>query len=75
MFIARREDGSIYGAWANRQWKAQEELADTDPEYVAFRDRALPVVEDKLTKLVEKLEQKGVLVKGEVDVKASLSIG
>lgn len=36
MFIGRKEDNSIYGAWTVRQWEGQEELADEDPELVAF---------------------------------------
>jgi hypothetical protein len=36
MFIGRRADNSIYGAWSVRQWPEQEELADDNPELVAF---------------------------------------
>lgn len=36
MFIGRRPDGSIYGAWTVRQFQGQEELEDNDPALVAF---------------------------------------
>lgn len=39
LFIGRREDGSIYGTWTVRQWEGQEELADDDPQVVAFVNR------------------------------------
>lgn len=44
MFIGRRGDGSIYGAWTVRQWKDQEELPDNDPAVVAFVNRPMPVM-------------------------------
>jgi hypothetical protein len=37
MFMGRREDGSIYGLWAVRQWEGQEELPDDHAEVAAFR--------------------------------------
>lgn len=36
MFVERRADLTIYGAWTVRQRPGQEELADNDPELVAF---------------------------------------
>ena len=36
MFIGRREDNSIYGLWAVRQFPGQEELTETDPGVAAF---------------------------------------
>jgi hypothetical protein len=36
LFIGRRADNSIYGAWSVRQWPGQEELAADNPELVAF---------------------------------------
>jgi hypothetical protein len=36
MFIARKADGTIYGAWTVRQFDGQEELADSDPQLIAF---------------------------------------
>src|SRR4051812_30063035 len=39
MFVGRKEDGSIYGLWAVRQWDGQEELPDDDADVVAFRAR------------------------------------
>lgn len=39
MFVSRREDGSIFGAWSTAQYDGQEELPDTHPDVVAFRDR------------------------------------
>ena len=41
MFIGRREDGSIYGAWACRQFEGQEELPEDHAEVVAFPIRRL----------------------------------
>lgn len=38
MFVGRKEDGSIYGLWTVRQWDGQEELADDNPEVVAFTE-------------------------------------
>lgn len=42
VFIGRREDGTIYGVWACRQWSGQEEKPENDPEVVAFRNRPVP---------------------------------
>lgn len=36
MFIARREDGSIYGSWTVRQFNGQEEVPSDHPDLVAF---------------------------------------
>lgn len=36
MFVDRRADGSIYGTWTVKQFPGQEELADNNPEVVAF---------------------------------------
>ncbi len=43
MFIARREDGSIYGTWTIRQWVGQEQLTDNHADVVAFMGRPLPI--------------------------------
>lgn len=53
MYVARREDGSIYGAWANLQWADQEFLAADDAELVAFLNPvpATPTIEQKLNSL------------------------
>ena len=53
MFIARREDQSIYGAWLNRQWPDQEQIADDDTELVEFLSREIPqpTIEQKLSSL------------------------
>lgn len=42
MFVARRQDGSIYGTWTVRQWSDQEELPDDHADVVAFRERPMP---------------------------------
>jgi len=44
MYIGRREDGTIYGAWATKQPDDEfhtgiEEVYNDHPDYVAFRDR------------------------------------
>lgn len=36
MFVGRRIDGSIFGAWTVRQFEGQEELPDNAPELVSF---------------------------------------
>jgi hypothetical protein len=36
MFVARRQDGSIFGAWTVQQFQGQEELQDGAPELIAF---------------------------------------
>lgn len=43
MFIARREDGSVYGCWTVRQWVDQEEVADDHPDVLAFRAPMAPI--------------------------------
>jgi hypothetical protein len=42
MFIARKEDGSIYGTWTVQQWDGQEELPDDHDDVVAFVGRPFP---------------------------------
>lgn len=42
MFIARKEDGSIYGAWTVQQWDGQEQLPDNHADVVAFMTRPMP---------------------------------
>lgn len=53
MFIDRREDGSISGAWLNRQWPNQEQVADDASELIDFLQRTLPqpTIEQKLSSL------------------------
>ncbi|TAJ89741.1 hypothetical protein [Reyranella sp.] len=53
MYIARREDGSIYGAWLNRQWPDQEEIAADDVELLAFLnpEPSARTIEQKLASL------------------------
>ncbi len=53
MYIARREDGSIYGAWLNRQWPDQEQVAADDAELAAFlnREQPTPTPEQRLQSL------------------------
>ncbi len=51
MFVARNNDGSIYGAWRIPQTESQRELGvahpdwenDDDPEVLAFMNRPLPI--------------------------------
>lgn len=35
MFVARRQDNTIYGMWTVRQFPGQEELPDNEPEVLA----------------------------------------
>jgi hypothetical protein len=53
MFVARREDQSIYGAWLNRQWPEQEFLEQDDIELLAFLNPNItpPTIEQKLASL------------------------
>ena len=56
MFIGRRVDGSIYGAWTCRQpddadHPGMEELPDNHPDVVAFVNRPQPVAVDKVAAL------------------------
>lgn len=44
MFVARNQDGSIYGAWTVRQWDGQEQLPGDDAELVAFMSRPFPTM-------------------------------
>jgi len=72
MFIGRRLDGTIYGAWTQTQPQDEhhlgmEEVADNHPDYVAFRDRKLnrpapinPLVEIDLLKT--KLSEKEIVI-------------
>ena len=46
MFIGRRPDGTIYGAWTSKQLEdadhpGVEKVEDTHPELVAFQNRKL----------------------------------
>lgn len=43
MFIARREDGSIYGSWTVQQFKGQEEIPNEHPDLVAFLAPKAPI--------------------------------
>jgi hypothetical protein len=58
MFVSRRDDGSIYGAWTVRQFLGQEELADGAPELVVFMTpRPMPDLSeiDNLDKVLKAL--------------------
>jgi hypothetical protein len=66
MFIARREDGSIYGTWTVRQWDGQEQLPDDHADVVAARTRPLP---ERTTE--QKLAAVGLSV---ADLKAELGL-
>lgn len=65
MFIGRNQDGSIYGLWTVRQWVGQEELADTNPDVVAFlnRPQLKPAPDSALGQL---LVTKGVITANEL---------
>ena len=60
MFVSRRQDGSIYGRWATRQFAEQEELAESHPDLIALRDAEAarpkpPTVEQRLAALETRL--------------------
>ncbi len=54
MFIARKQDGTIYGAWSCRQWEAQEELAEDHPDLVAFLAPRPPLDESDLDNIAKR---------------------
>lgn len=51
MFIARKEGGTIYGAWSCRQWEGQEELPEDHPDLVAFLAPRPPLDESDLNNI------------------------
>ena len=58
MFIGRRPDGTIYGAWTMRQpddadHPGVEEVVNDHPDLVAFRDRPQPVAKDIVDQIAE----------------------
>lgn len=61
MFVGRRDDGTIYGLWTVMQWNGQEELPDINTEVLAFINRPIPKLLDRVDKLREELVVKGVL--------------
>lgn len=61
MFIGRRPDGTIYGAWTVRQnndvfHTGLEEVANDHPDYIAFRDRPRIIPPDPLVLQIAALE-------------------
>lgn len=72
MFVARRGDNSIYGCWTVRQSEGQEELADNDPEIIAFRTagdagRASLAADENAAKNYTKLSALKNMNPGQVD--------
>jgi hypothetical protein len=63
MFIDRRPDRSIYGAWSVRQWQGQEELADNDPELVAFLSPKPPIDQSDIDNLDKALKAISLLMR------------
>lgn len=59
MYVSRRQDGTIYGAWTVRQHPGQEELADESAELVAFLTPAAPAKKPTLDDVLEVLEAHG----------------
>ena len=67
MFIGRRPDGTIYGAWTSKQPNDEfhtgiEELSDNHPDVIAFINRPLPVVIDPLDDLRTALRSDSTLL-------------
>lgn len=72
MFIGRRPDGSIYGAWTSLQPNDEdhtrmEEVADDHPDLLVFLTPKPPAgrIQDPLEVLLIK---KGIITKEEVDL-------
>lgn len=63
MFIGRRLDGTIYGAWTSKQPMDEfhlniEEVSDDHPDYVAFKTRPPKIyisVDEKIAALEAKV--------------------
>jgi hypothetical protein len=59
MFIGRKSDGSIYGAWTSKQLDDEfhtnvEEVSDDNADYILYKNRPIPVfIDPKDTKLAE----------------------
>jgi hypothetical protein len=74
MVFVERQDGVITGLYANfQEGYAEEELADDDPEVVAFKapkERG-PTVVDNLAALKQALIDKGVITDDEVTTAAT----
>lgn len=61
MFIGRKPDGTIYGAWTSKQPNDKdhpgiEEVADDHPDLVAFLNRPMPVARSVAAELVEQIK-------------------
>jgi hypothetical protein len=79
MFIGRREDGSIYGAWTCKQADDDEhsrieELPDDHPEVIAFLNRPIPKAPLTDGDLAKVLIAKGFLTDSEVDAAIAASV-
>lgn len=57
-FVQRNKKGEITGLWTVRQWEAQEELSDDNPEVVAFKERQPPLPKNFLRPLTRKEAEK-----------------
>jgi len=63
MFIGRRLDRTIYGAWTQAQPDDEfhpglENVSDDHPDYIAFRDRPRPVFVDPRDAKIAELESR-----------------
>jgi hypothetical protein len=63
MFIARRQDNSIYGCWTVRQFEEQEELPDDHSEVVAFMAPRTPIDLSNIDNLDKILKAVGLLMR------------
>lgn len=79
VFVARRDDGSIYGVWTVRQVEGQEELLHDDPEILAFRaaqergpNTAAPMAERQRDDALDVLDT--MIAKLPADQRAAFSI-
>ena len=56
MWIGRRLDGTVYGAWTNKQpadehHPGMEEVSDNHPDVIAFMNRPRPSIIDPVDEL------------------------
>lgn len=75
MFIGRRQDGSIYGAWSTRQpddadHSGMEEVADDHPDVIAFLAPKVAQKQETVADLRAVLIAKGVITAQDVSAVA-----
>ena len=71
MFIGRKPDGTIYGAWTCKQPEDSghlgiEEVAADHPDLIAFQNRPLPIPKDIVDQILALPVQRQALLKAEL---------